>query len=97
MTLFDVEELTRYWIDHPPLHLMVSAYLGVGKARRRDAASPGVQGVEACSPGANVGQLLAELGPAFTNCDVHTGLHPVVLDFAELRRQTQFRNYGPKL
>jgi hypothetical protein len=30
MTLFDVEELTLYWADHPPTHLMVAAYLGIG-------------------------------------------------------------------
>ncbi len=31
MTLLEVEELTRYWIEHPPLHLMVAAHLGLGK------------------------------------------------------------------
>ncbi len=31
MTLFDYEELCRYWAKSPPTHLMVAAYLGVGK------------------------------------------------------------------
>jgi hypothetical protein len=29
MTLLEVEELTRYWIDHPPPHLLIAAYLGL--------------------------------------------------------------------
>jgi hypothetical protein len=29
MTVFDVEELHRYWQKHPPLHLMLAAFLGV--------------------------------------------------------------------
>ncbi len=33
MTLFQIEELTSYWAQHPPLHLLVAAYLGVGKNR----------------------------------------------------------------
>lgn len=31
MTLFDYEELCGYWAKNPPTHLMVAAYLGVGK------------------------------------------------------------------
>lgn len=89
MTLLDVEELTRYWIDHPPVHLMVAAYLGIGKGngRRRTraaAAAPSIKGANA-----DVGALLAELGPSFAGGDVHAGLAPVVLDFAELRRKAQ--------
>ena len=34
MTLFDFEELTKYWAEHPPLHIMVAAYLGAGKQHR---------------------------------------------------------------
>jgi hypothetical protein len=33
MTLLEVEELTRYWIDHPPPHLLIAAYLGIGRER----------------------------------------------------------------
>jgi hypothetical protein len=90
MTLLDVEELTRYWIDHPPLHLMVAAYLGLGKAngrqRRRELTAS-----ENSEPRANadVGAILAGLGPSFAGGHVHAGLAPVVLDFAELRRRTQ--------
>jgi hypothetical protein len=29
MTLLDVEELVAYWAGHPPVHLMVAAYLGI--------------------------------------------------------------------
>ncbi|HEY3910376.1 MAG TPA: hypothetical protein VGM07_10835 [Stellaceae bacterium] len=87
MTLIDVEELTRYWVDHPPLHLMVAAYLGVGKGNGKRTRSGSVAAA-AAAHGANrdVGALLAELGPSFAGADVHAGLAPVVLDFAELRR-----------
>jgi hypothetical protein len=83
MTLLEVEELTRYWIDHPPLHLMVAAYLGVGKRTRFGSLAP-------ASPvnGENVdiSTVLAELGSGFAGGDVHLGLAPVVLDFSELKR-----------
>jgi hypothetical protein len=90
MTLLDVEELTRYWIDHPPLHLMVAAYLGVGRDKGRRMALR-LSEAEASSIGAhaNVDNLLAELGPSFATGDVHAGLAPVVLDFAELRRRAK--------
>jgi hypothetical protein len=92
MTLFDVEELTRYWIDHPPLHLMVAAYLGIGKERRRRMSSPGAKAAAELTPDVHVEQLLAELGPAFASGDVHAGLHPVVLDFTDLRRRARTTN-----
>ncbi len=38
MTLLDYEELCRYWAKSPPTHLMVAAYLGVG--RTDDAHAP---------------------------------------------------------
>ena len=67
MTLFEVEELTRYWIDHPPLHLMVAAYLGLGKGNRKRV---GAQSTAAKRPGMganlDVGGVLAELGPSFS-------------------------------
>jgi len=90
MTLLDVEELTRYWVDHPPLHLMVAAYLGVGKGdgRRVRARLLAAAPLEN-SANPEVGALLAELGPSFTGGDVHAGLAPVLLDFAELRRGAQ--------
>jgi len=88
MTLFDVEELTRYWMEHPPLHLMMAAFLGIGKERRRRGDFSGLQP----TPDANVGQLLAELGPAFASGDVHSGLDAVVLDFTQLQRRAKNRN-----
>ena len=42
MTLFDFEELTAYWVEHPPVHILVGAYLGVGKhQRKRDTIAAG--------------------------------------------------------
>jgi hypothetical protein len=89
MTLLDVEELTRYWIDHPPLHLMVAAYLGVGKGkggRGRADAFAAENSRKQANTGA--GTMLAGLGPGFAAGDVHAGTGPAVLDFAELRRRT---------
>jgi hypothetical protein len=84
MTLLDVEELTRYWINHPPLHLMVAAYLGVGKRTRfgSPAPAPPAKGGDL-----DIGAVLAELGSGFAGGDIHLGLAPVVLDFAELKRR----------
>ncbi|MGH7044931.1 MAG: hypothetical protein ACREE2_00905 [Stellaceae bacterium] len=90
MTLLEVEELTRYWIDHPPLHLMVAAHLGVGKANRRPNAAKTVANPRAGGrPDGDVGALLAALGPSFAQGDVHAGLAPAVLDFAELQRSAK--------
>jgi hypothetical protein len=88
MTLFEFEELTRYWIDHPPPHLMIAAYLGIGKQRVRRAGAPQGPAGEASPMGADIGHLLTELGPSFAQGEVHAGMGPVVLDFSELRRRT---------
>jgi hypothetical protein len=85
MTLLDVEELTRYWIDHPPLHLMVAAYLGVARTKG-ERTSPGRSKIGRYG---DVRMVLAELGPSFATGDVHAGLAPVTLDFAEPKRQTK--------
>ncbi len=90
MTLLDVEELTRYWIDHPPLHLMAASYLGIGKSNgRRRPAGRVAAPVPRISANSDMGALLAELGPSFGVEDVHAGLAPVVLDFAELKRKVR--------
>jgi hypothetical protein len=83
MTLFDFEELTAYWIEHPPVHILIGAYLGVGKHQAKRAPSAG------SNSGSDIQALLAELGPGFGASDVHAGLPGVVLDFAELRRRAQ--------
>ena len=89
MTLFDLEELTAYWAEHPPLHILVGAYLGIGKHRRKgESSAPESQRTAANS---DMAALLAELGPGFGAGDVHAGLAPVVLDFSELQRRDQNR------
>jgi hypothetical protein len=84
MTLFQVEELTSYWAEHPPLHLLVAAYLGVGKDKRQPMPPSSFEREQ--RPQSDAGSVLARLGPGFSPGDVHAGLTPVVLDFAELRR-----------
>jgi hypothetical protein len=82
MTLFQIEELTSYWAQHPPLHLLIAAYLGVGKDKhgRLPPASIGRRQ----RPSSDTDSMLAQLGPGFGAGDVHAGLAPVVLDFGQL-------------
>ncbi|TMJ67293.1 MAG: hypothetical protein E6G83_08045 [Alphaproteobacteria bacterium] len=83
MTLFQIEELTCYWAQHPPLHLLIAAYLGVGKTK--NALLPSTSMGQGQQPNSDSGSLLAQLGPGFDAGEVDAGLSPVVLDFAELR------------
>ena len=84
MTLFDFDELTAYWAEHPPLHLLVGAYLNVGRQRVQAPSAPSSPGDGASS---DLQESLAKLGQGFGAGDVHAGLPGVVLDFAELRRR----------
>jgi hypothetical protein len=86
MTLFQVEELASYWADHPPLYLLVGAYLGFGKETHKRMPSTSI--ASGGRGAADLSSVLARLGPRFGAGDVHAGLTPVVLDFAELRRRT---------
>ena len=82
MTLFQIEELTCYWAQHPPLHLLIAAYLGVGKTK--NALLPSTSVGQGQQPNSDSGSLLAQLGPGFGTGEVNAGLSPVALDFAEL-------------
>jgi hypothetical protein len=89
MTLHDFEELTAYWAEHP-VHILVAAYLGLTKQKRlrRPSGTSGAATAWSDSQaGLDVDSILAELGPGFASGNLHTGLGPVVLDFAELRRK----------
>ena len=85
MTLFDFEELTAYWVEHPPVHILVGAYFGVGKHQRKPVPLAGSRPGRA--PSSDLPTILAELGHGFGAGDVHVGLPEVVLDFSELRRR----------
>lgn len=85
MTLFQVEELTSYWTQHPPLHRLIAAYIGTGK--EKPARPPPVSPIRARQANSDIGEMLTQLGPGFSAGEVHAGLSPVVLDFAELRRR----------
>jgi hypothetical protein len=88
MTLFDFEELTAYWTEHPPLHILVAAYLGLGRGTgaRPPLGDLGGRSRSSARATADVNSILADLGPCFGAGDVHAGLSPVVLDFEELQR-----------
>jgi hypothetical protein len=87
MTLFQVEELTSYWAQHPPLHLLVAAYLGVDR-HKHGSKSLTFTGREQRSS-SDARSALAQLGSEFGAGDVHAGLPPVILDFSELCRRGQ--------
>jgi len=91
MTLLDFEELAAYWAEHPPVHILVAAYLDAGRAKRARIPLDTPQ-ERSSGPGSgaasDAGSILAELGSGFGSGDVHAGLAPVVLDFNELRRRT---------
>jgi hypothetical protein len=89
MTLLDVEELSGYWAEHPPVHLMVAAYLGVkpqpsgpspvaGSGPRLTSGSPVADPVDAAA-------LLRV--PGMARGDIHDGLAAPIFDFEELRRR----------
>ena len=84
MTFFQVEELTSYWAEHPPVHLLVAAYLGIGKDKQTRMPPNTAEREQRAS--SDAGLMLAQLGRGFSAGDVHAGLSPVVLNFAELRR-----------
>ena len=94
MTLFQVEELTSYWAQHPPLHLLVAAYLGVGK--HKNAGRPSTSMGRGQPPSSDSSSLLAQLGPGFGAGDVNAGLSPAVLDFGELRLRAAVPNQHPQ-
>jgi hypothetical protein len=87
MTLFQIEELTSYWAQHPPVHLSVAAYLGVGKTKKPQMPPTSMgRGQRSNSDSSS---LLAQLGPGFGAGDVNAGFSPVILDFAELRLRAE--------
>ena len=95
MTLLDFEELMAYWVEYPPSHILMASYLGLGNGKRT-RMPPEPRGAVLSRVGnkadSDVTPLLAELGPGFGSGDVHAGLAPVVLDFAELRRRATAGN-----
>jgi len=85
MTLFEVAELASYWAEHPPLHLLVGAYLGLGNDARTRMSRKSVE--PDARAASSIGSVRAQLGPGIGVGDVHAGFSPVVLDFSELHRR----------
>ena len=87
MTLLDFEELAAYWVEHPPVHILVAAYLGLGskklsRSEASDSAGKTNPGSMRCWLG---------LGAGFSSRDVHADLGPAELDFEELRKAVMTR------
>jgi hypothetical protein len=40
MYLEDYEVLCRYWVEHPPVQLMVQAYLGIKPSKAKTRGQP---------------------------------------------------------
>lgn len=97
MTLLDYEELCGYWADHPPVHLSVAAYLGIGRrpgGATRPSSSPHSSSSPS-SPSTNSGlhELLASQG--FAKGNLHDGCaEGVVLDFAGMVARAKARKAG---
>ena len=54
---FDVVNLTKYWSDHPPVHELVAAYMGVKPSARAPAGThdpSGIGSLVAMFPDGNV-------------------------------------------
>jgi len=90
MTMFQVEELMSYWLRHPPVHLLLAAQIGVERERDRPMLSNPVEARRGSDEDA--ASMLAGIGPGFGIGDVHAGLPPAILDFAELARRTAGRS-----
>ncbi len=77
MTLFDYEELCRYWAKNPPVHLMVAAYLGVGKTSSEAQSAKDQQKA--------ISEILAGGGTAVVNKRVfERGMPKMTFDATEL-------------
>lgn len=85
MTLLDYEELCGYWADHPPVHLSVAAYLGIG--RRRGHSGPPARAASSHPPSSSppsINSGLRELlgSQGFAKGNLHDGCaEAVIFDF----------------
>jgi hypothetical protein len=95
MTLLDVEELAAYWAEHPPVHILIAAYLGLSSQKWTRMSAKTISGLGDRTD-VDASSVLAELGPGFGSGDVHVGLTSVELDFAELRRKADSGRLRPR-
>lgn len=56
LTLHRYYALCEYWRDHPPLHIMVAAYLGIKSESRKESETSGEMSKE------QVAELFALMG-----------------------------------
>jgi hypothetical protein len=80
MTIFQVEEIFAYHAEHPPVHLMVAAYLGV-KPSTRSERNSSKNGVDEFDANQAAGFLMAA---GFGMGNVHAGLGTPTFDVDEL-------------
>lgn len=54
MTLHRLKEMTAYWQNNPPVHLMIASYFGISKEKKPEITDE-----------ASFGDLLAGVQPTF--------------------------------
>jgi len=86
MTLFDVEELCLYWSRHPPIHVMLAAFLGVKS--EEPAVMPQMPAAESTQPQQSMPYSIALAGiPGVTAGTAESDGFTPIFDVAELMRQ----------
>jgi hypothetical protein len=83
MTLLDVAELGEYWAEHPPVHLLVAAFVGY-KGDAPDKPNWRDEMTRAQTPSTETARLAQQLGMPAGTLD---GLPPAIFDVDELMRQ----------
>lgn len=85
MTLLDVEELSTYWTKHPPVHVLVAAYLGVGVEKKKSTLPPGFPPVLASDDGA-IAEVASVLGMGDRSVYEGFAVQEIPRSFEDLKR-----------
>jgi len=83
MTLWQVRELSDYWIKHPPTHALLAAFVGFGASASAPASLPASDSV----PEAPAQPFNPAAVPGLVMGDVFADLPPPIFDIEELMKQ----------
>lgn len=84
MTLWDVMELTEYWAEHPPVHILVAGFMGYQGTAETDKPNWRDEMARAQMPPAELSRVARQLGMAPGTIE---GLPAAIFDVDELMRQ----------